>query len=171
MSIFSIMVRKVSPASAVADMGITARALDEHAPAGPQEIAATKQRKPSVHGPRELPATLAECRIMEEELVRDSIRLECSLGIAEGKARNEKVYADPDWYHRAKAALKHINRDRQRLQVHMKDLRIAERNADPAWNTRDKALLRELQRVIGMEQFDCCAQKVEERISAQAGGQ
>lgn len=117
-------------------------------------------------GPAELPATLAECEVLEEALARDAIRLECQIGVAEGTAKAEKRYADPTWYHRAKAALKHINRDRQRLMQHMKALRIEARRSCPAWQARDKAILRELNARVSKEVFDECVRVVDEDLEA-----
>ncbi|MCE0933412.1 hypothetical protein [Pseudomonas monteilii] len=115
-------------------------------------------------GPVELPATLAECEELEETLARDAIRLECQIGVAEGTAKAEKRYADPTWYHRAKAALKHINRDRQRLTQHMKALRVEARRNCPAWQARDKAILRELNARVPKEVFDECVRVVDEEL-------
>lgn len=115
-------------------------------------------------GPVVLPATLAECEVLEEVLCRDAIRLECQIGQAKGKAVAEGKYANPDWYHRAKAALKHINRDRQRLMQHMKALRVEARRNCPAWQARDKAILRELNARVPKEVFDECVRVVDEDL-------
>lgn len=115
-------------------------------------------------GPAELPATLAECEALEEVLCRDAIRLECQLGQVKGKAKAEGFYADPNWYHRAKAALKHINRDRQRLMQHMKVLRVEIRRNSPEWQGRDKAILRELNARVPKEVFDECVRVVDEDL-------
>ncbi|AYO01531.1 hypothetical protein D8767_22375 [Pseudomonas sp. LTGT-11-2Z] len=115
-------------------------------------------------GPIELPASLAECEVLEEALARDAIRLECQIGVAEGTAKAEKRYADPTWHHRAKAALKHINRDRQRLTQHMKALRVEARRNCPAWQARDKAILRELNARVPKEVFDECVRVVDEEL-------
>ncbi|WP_060479776.1 hypothetical protein [Pseudomonas monteilii] len=117
-------------------------------------------------GPAELPATLAECEVLEETLARDAIRLECQIGVAEGVAKAEGRYADPTWYHRAKAALKHINRDRQRLMQHMKALRVEAKRNCPAWQARDKAILRELNARVPKEVFDECVRVVDEDLEA-----
>ncbi|MVF50601.1 hypothetical protein F9Z43_15005 [Pseudomonas monteilii] len=117
-------------------------------------------------GPVELPANLAECEVLEETLARDAIRLECQIGVAEGTAKAEKRYADPVWFHRAKAALKHINRDRQRLMVHMKALRIEARRNCPAWQARDRAILRELNARVSKEVFEECVRVVDEDLEA-----
>ncbi|ANI05485.1 hypothetical protein EGJ22_08150 [Pseudomonas sp. p99-361] len=115
-------------------------------------------------GPAELPATLAECEVLEEVLCRDAIRLECQIGQAKAKAVTEGQYADANWYHRAKAALKHINRDRQRLMQHMKALRVEARRNCPAWQARDKAILRELNARVPKEVFDECVRVVDEEL-------
>ncbi|WP_054886667.1 MULTISPECIES: hypothetical protein [unclassified Pseudomonas] len=116
--------------------------------------------------PTELPATLAECEALEEILCRDAIRLECQIGQAKGRAVAEGKYSNPDWYHRAKAALKHINRDRQRLMQHMKALRVEARRNCPAWQGRDKAILRELNARVPKEVFDECVRVVDEDLEA-----
>ncbi|MBA6150094.1 hypothetical protein [Pseudomonas juntendi] len=115
-------------------------------------------------GPLALPATLAECEELEETLARDAIRLECQIGQAKGRAVTEGKYANPDWYHRAKAALKHINRDRQRLVQHMRALRVEERRNCPAWQARDKAILRELNARVSKELYDECVRVVDEHL-------
>lgn len=115
-------------------------------------------------GPTELPATLAGCEALEEILCRDAIRLECQIGQAKGRAVAEGKYSNPDWYHRAKAALKHINRDRQRLMQHMKALRVEARRNCPAWQGRDKAILRELNARVPKEVFDECVRVVDEEL-------
>lgn len=102
-------------------------------------------------GPLALPATLAECEELEETLARDAIRLECQIGQAKGKAVAEGKYANPDWYHRAKAALKHINRDRQRLMQHMKALRTEVRLADQ--QVEDRLILDVIKEALPAEQF------------------
>ncbi|TCT95655.1 hypothetical protein [Pseudomonas sp. LP_4_YM] len=117
-------------------------------------------------GPIELPATLAQCEVLEETLCRDAIRLECQIGQAKGRAVAEGKYANPDWYHRAKAALKHINRDRQRLVQHMRALRLEERRNCPVWQGRDKAILRELNARVSKELYDECVRVVDEDLEA-----
>lgn len=126
------------------------------------EAAAT----PTPKGPRDMPDSIAECEALEEELSRDAIRLECQIGVAEGLAKSEKRYADPTWYHRAKAALKHINRDRQRLAVHTKQLRIEARRTDPHWQGRDQILIRALRAELPQGRFDEIVEEVEMNIQA-----
>ncbi|GLH31695.1 hypothetical protein BR1R5_10810 [Pseudomonas sp. BR1R-5] len=149
-----------TPARPVVSVAVTKRA-------GAGQPVATGNTPASIcapRGPAELPATLAECEVLEEVLCRDAIRLECQIGVAEGVAKAEKRYADPVWFHRAKAALKHINRDRQRLMVHMKALRIEARRSCPAWQARDKAILRELNARVPKEVFDECVRVVDEDL-------
>ncbi|EKT4484049.1 hypothetical protein N5D79_13310 [Pseudomonas sp. GD03817] len=148
------------PATPVVSVAVTKRA-------GAGQPVATGNTPASIcapRGPAELPATLAECEVPEETLARDAIRLECQIGVAEGTAKAEKRYADPTWCHRAKAALKHINRDRQRLMQHMKALRIEARRSCPAWQARDKAILRELNARVSKEVFDECVRVVDEEL-------
>lgn len=123
------------------------------------------RRQPQI-GPCDMPATLAECDALEERLCRDSIRLECQLGIVKGKSQAEGEYADPHWYHKASAALKHIKRDRQRLAVHMKQLRIAARRTDPHWQGRDQALIRALRNEMPEGRFEQIVEEVEMNIEA-----
>lgn len=144
------------PATPVVSVTVTKRAGAEH----PTTQSPTNGQR----GPVELPATMAECEVLEEVLCRDAIRLECQIGVAEGLAKSEKRYADPVWYHRAKAALKHINRDRQRLIQHMKALRVEARRNCPAWQARDKAILRELNSRVPKELFDECVRAVDEEL-------
>lgn len=130
--------------------------------AGTATSASSTEREPvlpkrqTLNGPRELPETLAECQVLEEELCRDAIRLECQIGLAEGAAKSEGRYSDPSWYHRAKAALKHLQRDRQRLMAHMKNLRIDDRRTDPAWNSYDRILVRLLADHVPREVMEEC---------------
>ncbi len=149
-----------TPGRPVVSVSVTRRAGAE------QPVAAGNAPAPSnaPRGPAELPATLAECEVLEETLARDAIRLECQIGVAEGVAKTEKRYADPVWFHRAKAALKHINRDRQRLMQHMKALRVEARRDCPAWQARDKAILRELNARVPKEVFDECVRVVDEEL-------
>ena len=134
-------------------------------------IAVTKRtdvavlRKPKI-GPCDMPETLTECDALEERLCRDSIRLECQLGIVKGKSQADSEYADPHWYHKASAALKHIKRDRQRLAVHMKQLRIAARRTDPHWQGRDQALIRALRNEMPEGRFEQIVEEVEMNIEA-----
>ncbi|MCO7523962.1 hypothetical protein NJH54_05485 [Pseudomonas asiatica] len=162
------------PATAVMSVTVTKRAGAEQptttetqelqAPA-PTSMSKNEQLPTTApRGPVALPATLAECEVLEETLARDAIRLECQIGVAEGTAKAEKRYADPTWYHRAKAALKHINRDRQRLMQHMKALRVEQRRNCPAWQARDKAILRELNARVSKELYDECVRVVDEEL-------
>ena len=134
-------------------------------------IAVTKRtdvavrRQPKI-GPCDMPETLTECEALEERLCRDSIRLECQLGIVKGKSHADGEYADPHWYHKASAALKHIKRDRQRLAVHMKQLRIAARRTDPQWQGRDQALIRALRNEMPEGRFEQIVEEVEMNIEA-----
>ena len=123
------------------------------------------RRQPKI-GPCDMPETLAECDALEERLCRDSIRLECQLGIVKGKSQADGEYADPHWYHKASAALKHIKRDRQRLAVHMKQLRIAARRTDPYWQGRDQALIRALREELPEGRFEQIVEEVEMNIEA-----
>jgi len=135
--------------------------------AGAQQPTASGNTPESAAGPRgpiELPPTLAQCEVLEETLCRDAIRLECQIDQAKGRAVAEGKYANPDWYHRAKAALKHINRDRQRLVQHMRALRVEERRNCPAWQARDKAILRELNARVSKELYDECVRVVDEDL-------
>lgn len=122
-------------------------------------------RKPKA-GPCEMPNTLADCEALEERLCRDSIRLECQLGIVKGKSQADGKYADPHWYHKASAALKHIKRDRQRLAVHMKQLRVEARRTDPYWQSRDQVLIRVLREELPQGRFDQIVEEVEMNIEA-----
>lgn len=150
------------PATPVVSVKVAKRAAAE------QPLATGNTPTPSTtqRGPVELPATLAECELLEEELCRDSIRLECQLGIAKGKSQAGGEYADPTWYHKASAALKHIRRDRQRLAVHMKKLRIEARRADPHWQSRDQALIRALREELPGGRFEQIVEEVELNIQA-----
>ncbi|MGS8280957.1 hypothetical protein ACU7AI_23565 [Pseudomonas aeruginosa] len=149
-----------TPATSVVSVIVTKRAGAEQ----PVATGNTPVSSNAPRGPVELPSTLVECEALEETLARDGIRLECQIGQAKGRAVTEGKYADPDWYHRAKAALKHINRDRQRLMVHMRSLSIEARRDCPAWQARDKAILRELNARVPKEVFDECVRVVDEDL-------
>ncbi|MFW7263768.1 hypothetical protein [Pseudomonas juntendi] len=149
-----------TPANPVVSVTVTKRA-------GPEQPITSGNIPELATGPRgpiELPAILAQCEVLEETLCRDAIRLECQIGQAKGRAVSEGKYANPDWYHRAKAALKHINRDRQRLVQHMRALRVEERRNCPAWQGRDKAILRELNARVSKELYDECVRLVDEDL-------
>lgn len=147
-----------TPAEPIVSVAVTRRAGAE------KPVVSGNEPSAGPRGPLDLPATLAECEELEELLCRDAIRLECQIGQAKGRAVSEGKYADPDWYHRAKAALKHINRDRQRLMVHMKALRIEARRSCPVWQARDKAILRELSARVPKQVFDECVRVVDDQL-------
>lgn len=149
-----------NPAKPVVSVTVTKRAGAEQPIASGNTLASSTAPR----GPAELPTSLAECEVLEEVLCRDAIRLECQIGQAKAKAVTEGQYADASWYHRAKAALKHINRDRQRLMQHMKALRIEAKRNCPAWQARDKAILRELNARVPKEVFDECVRVVDEDL-------
>lgn len=149
-----------TPANPAISVTVTKRAGAEQ----PVATGNTPAVSTGPRGPAELPATLVECEALEEVLCRDAIRLECQLGQVKAKAKAEGSYADPSWYHRAKAALKHINRDRQRLMQHMKALRVEIRRNSPEWQGRDKAILRELNARVSKEVFDECVRVVDDEL-------
>lgn len=124
------------------------------------------EKRQLLNGPRELPGTLPECERLDEKLCRESIRLECQIGIVKGKSQAEGEYADPDWYHRANAALKYLRHDRQRLLVHMKQLRIAARRTDPHWQSHEQALIRALRDELPQGRFEQIVEEIEMNIEA-----
>lgn len=128
---------------------------------------APPQHKPA--GPCAMPATMVECEELDERLCRDAIRLECQLGIVKGKSHSEGEFADPTWYHKANAALKHLRRDRQRLVAHMKQLRIDARRADVHWSSRDQRLIRALRDELPPGRFDEIVEDVETEIEIEVG--
>ncbi len=89
-----------------------------------QPVATGNAQAPNagLRGPIELPATLAECEALHEQLVTDAIRLELALAQAQEGAAQGIPY-NRSWYNRAKAALKHINHDRTRLLYRCGQLR------------------------------------------------
>ncbi|MFG0467402.1 hypothetical protein ACF8LF_22695 [Pseudomonas putida] len=107
-----------TPAKPVVSVIVTKRAGAEQPVAtGNTPAPAAAQR-----GPIELPATLAECEALHEQLVTDAIRLELALAQAQEGAAQGIPY-NRSWYNRAKAALKHINHDRARLLYRCGQLR------------------------------------------------
>ncbi|MDS9590009.1 hypothetical protein [Pseudomonas sp. HTZ1] len=106
------------PATPVVSVSVTKRTGAEQPVAtGNTPAPAAAQR-----GPIELPATLAECEALHEQLVTDAIRLELALAQAQEGAAQGIPY-NRSWYNRAKAALKHINHDRARLLYRCGQLR------------------------------------------------
>ncbi|KPM64041.1 hypothetical protein HB4184_10535 [Pseudomonas putida] len=116
-------------------------------------------------GPIELPASLAECEVLEEALARDAIRLECQIGVAEGTAKAEKRYADPTWYHRAKAALKHINHDRTRVLYRCGQLRKEAKQQ--AQQGLDRMILDVIKESMPADQFLGYVRIAEARVAAE----
>ncbi|MFG0554005.1 hypothetical protein [Pseudomonas sp. yb_9] len=107
-----------TPAKPVVSVIVTKRAGAEQPVAtGNTPAPAAAQR-----GPIELPATLAECEALHEQLVTEAIRLELALDQAQADAAQGIPY-NRSWYNRAKAALKHINHDRARLLYRCGQLR------------------------------------------------
>ncbi|CAB5525929.1 Uncharacterised protein [Pseudomonas putida] len=106
------------PATPVVSVAVTKRAGAE------QPVATGNTPAPAAapRGPIELPATLAECEALHEQLVTDAIRLELALAQAQEGAAQGIPY-NRSWYNRAKAALKHINHDRARLLYRCGQLR------------------------------------------------
>lgn len=106
------------PATPVVSVAVTKRAGAE------QPVATGNTPAPAAapRGPIELPATLAECEALHEQLVTDAIRLELALAQAQDGAAQGIPY-NRSWYNRAKAALKHINHDRARLPYRCGQLR------------------------------------------------
>ncbi len=106
------------PATPVVSVAVTKRAGAE------QPVATGNTPAPAAapRGPIELPATLAECEALHEQLVTDAIRLELALAQAQEGAAQGIPYSR-SWYNRAKAALKHINHDRARLLYRCGQLR------------------------------------------------
>lgn len=151
-----------NPANPVVSVTVTKRAGAEQ-PVATGNTPKPAEPPPRLVGPRELPDTLEACEALHEQLVADAIRLELSLAQAVERAIQGTPY-DRAWYNRAKAALKHINRDRQRLTQHMKALRVEARRNCPAWQARDKAILRELNARVPKEVFDECVRVVDEEL-------
>jgi len=107
-----------TPARPVVSVTVTKRAGAEQ----PVATGNTPVASNSPRGPIELPATLAECEALHEQLVTDAIRLELALDQAQADAAQGIPY-NRSWYIRAKAALKHINHDRTRLLYRCGQLR------------------------------------------------
>ncbi|WP_395589400.1 hypothetical protein [Pseudomonas sp. TR47] len=107
-----------TPAKPVVSVIVTKRA------GAGQPVATGNAQAPNagLRGPIELPATLAECEALHEQLVTEAIRLELALDQAQADAAQGIPY-NRSWYNRAKAALKHINHDRARLLYRCGQLR------------------------------------------------
>jgi hypothetical protein len=108
--------------------------------------------------PIQFPTTLAECQVLEEKLGRDAISLEANIRLTENGRHDET------WGYRARAALKHMNRDRQALMVHMKTVRLEERSLDPIWNSYEKLLVRILTERVSPELMDECKQMAQQQV-------
>ncbi|WP_438307263.1 hypothetical protein ACIZ1P_14385 [Pseudomonas guariconensis] len=106
------------PATPVVSVTVAKRGGAEH------PVAAGSAQAPIAgpRGPIELPATLAECEALHEQLVTEAIRLELALDQAQADAA-QGIPCNRSWYNRAKAALKHINHDRARALYRCGQLR------------------------------------------------
>lgn len=102
-------------------------------------------------GPINLPNTMHECEQLMERLAAESTNLKLQLDHARAKVATTGEYAPSGWFNRASAALRYMNRDRQRLQEHMAKLRRADKeNVAQAY---DAVLIATLREIVGESIF------------------
>jgi hypothetical protein len=75
-------------------------------------------------------ATPEQCLEALAELDEEMVRIEGHLGVAITRRELTGERADPEWFRRAKSALRHKGRLRQRVQERLGALRRAERQAN-----------------------------------------
>ncbi|MCO7557818.1 hypothetical protein [Metapseudomonas otitidis] len=119
-------------------------------------------------GPLVLPETLEECAVVMDRLAFDCNNVKMQLDAAKGDLQATGRYSDPQWFARAKSALRWMSRDRQRLQEHMAKLR--KQDAAYAMASRDKLLIAALRERVTPEEFEACVALANLRQSAEAGG-
>jgi hypothetical protein len=69
-----------------------------------------------------LPATRAEARARLIAIDDGITAIRTQIGAADLKRQASRTPIDPDWYHRAKTALRHLERERAELRVAMSAL-------------------------------------------------
>lgn len=131
-----------------------------------QPVATGNAQAPNagLRGPIELPATLAECEALHEQLVTDAIRLELALAQAQEGAAQGIPY-NRSWYNRAKAALKHINHDRTRALYRCGQLRKEAKQQ--AQQGLDRMILDVIKESMPADQFLGYVRIAEARVAAE----
>lgn len=66
-----------------------------------------------------LPATRAEARARLIEIIDAIAAIRTQIGAADLKRQASRTPIDPDWLHRAKTALRHLERERAELRAHI----------------------------------------------------
>lgn len=103
------------------------------------------------NGPIQLPNTLEECEALRDQLDADATRIKLQIDKAKGNAAQHGKYSDSNWYSRATAALRYMNKDRQRLQEHM--ARLRSRAGVMASKNYDQILIYTLREMVGESLF------------------
>ena len=70
----------------------------------------------------ELPPTREACRARLVELQNDVAAIKTQIAAADLERQERRRAVDPRWFHRAKTALRHKQREIAELQVHMSSL-------------------------------------------------
>lgn len=118
-----------------------------------------------MHGPIALPETLAECEVLMDRIATNTTKLKLRLDTAKTQARTEGVFQESGWFHRATAALRHLNRDRQRLQEHAAKLRREQTSKTHL--RRDQVLIAVMRERLGAEEFAACAAVADARLAGE----
>jgi hypothetical protein len=74
---------------------------------------------PARRTPRAQPATRAEARARLIEIDDAIAAIRTQVGAADLKRQASRTPIDPDWFHRAKTALRHLERERAELRAAM----------------------------------------------------
>ncbi|HMQ92664.1 MAG TPA: hypothetical protein PKA33_15825 [Amaricoccus sp.] len=72
--------------------------------------------------PAQLPATRAEARARLIEIDDAIAAIRTQIAAADLKRQASRTPIDPDWFHRAKTALRHLERERAELREHVATL-------------------------------------------------
>lgn len=115
------------------------------------------------HGPIALPETLEECQALMDRIATETTSLKLRLDTVKAQARMEGIYQDSSWFNRATAALRHLNRDRQRLQEHA--AKIRREQTSKAHLRRDQVLIAVMREKLGAEEFAACVAIAEARLA------
>ncbi|WP_162962107.1 hypothetical protein [Pseudomonas aeruginosa] len=109
-----------------------------------------------------LPGKLLEAEQLKEKLDTEAFGITQTVALAKVRGAALGQYSDPNWFHRVQTKLKHLNRHRQVLQVHIarlrKNLRVQE--ADEL----NRELLNALRSRVPAELFQECVEAAKQAI-------
>ena len=131
----------------------------------PETAPAPRSERPFAgqKGPLPLPATAADACQLKAAVDAEIDNLVDKLNHARRMAAGAGIFSDPGWFTRAECKLRHLRRDQQRLQAHLKQLRKADnaqRNA-----TLQELLIRALRDCVGEATFHDCVAEAESRLA------